>query len=142
METRMMRRGLCACVLLACVTLTACNQDRALAVRQMNSGLAENQAGLSSDAVKLLKEATEQDKTYADPPYYLAQLYHQKFNQLDEAVRYYQVAVERAPENAQMHYRLGSVLAEQGKHSEAVSHFERATKTLHTAFETYRGVNV
>lgn len=114
-------------IALTCLALAGCNQDRAVAVRSMNKGLTENKTGRTGDAVKLLEEATQADKTYADPPYYLGQIYHQKYNQLEKAEAAFRKALERDKENAQFHYRLGSILAKRKKHAEAVGHFKKAT---------------
>ena len=105
-----------------------CNQDRAIATKSMNDGLGELKANRTGDAVKLLEEATAQDQTYADPPYYLGQIYHQKYEQLADAERFYAEALKRDPDNAQFMYRYGTVLAGQEKHSEAVAQLREAVK--------------
>ena len=108
---------------------TACqSMDRAEAVRRMNEGLEAYQTGRTIDGVKLLKEAAQIDPTYAEPDYYLGQLYHFKLGEPTNAERHYQQALERDTENAQILYRLGMVLAEQGKHDEAVGPLMRAVE--------------
>lgn len=116
------------CLLLLSLSLGACNQDRSIAVRRMNEGLNDNSAGRLSDALKRLQEATETDPTYADPPYYLGQLQHQKSNNLEEATASFKTALKRDPENPQINYKLGSVLAEQKKYGEAIEHFRKAVE--------------
>lgn len=118
--------GLALVVVLALGAMTGCNQDRAIATQRMNEGLGELRAGRTADAVKKLEEATMKDPTYADPPYYLAQVYHQKYEQVDDAIRYYGMALERAPGNPQFHYRYGTVLAAKGRHNEAIGEFQSA----------------
>lgn len=128
-----MRQGKRASVALVMMSLVGtlgagCNQDRAVATQWMNDGLGELKSGRTQDATKKLEEATMKDPTYADPPYYLAQIYHQKYQQLDDAERYYAEALKRDPTNAQFHYRYGTILAELGKHSEAVDELQDAVK--------------
>ena len=110
------------------VCASGCSQDRAISTQALNDGLNELRAGRTSDAVAKLEEAAASDMTYADPSYYLGQIYHQKYQQLDDAARNYAEAIKRAPENAQFYYRYGTVLGEQGKHSEAIAAFEDALK--------------
>ena len=110
----------------ALTSLSACNQDRAIAVRRMNEGLNENQGGRMAAALEKLEEAVRADATYADPPYFLGQIQHQKAKRLEDAVASYREAIKRDPDNAQFHYKLGMVLVEQGKHSEAVSSLRKA----------------
>ncbi len=125
-----------------CVALVGCSQDRAIATQAMNDGLAELNSGQASGAIDKLKKAAASDATYADPDYYLGQIYHQKYQQLDDAARHYGNAIKRAPENPQFHYRYGSVLSEQGfkldgegkgdqsrvKHTDAIAAFNEAIK--------------
>ena len=94
--------------------VAGCNSmDRADSVRTMNKGLEAYKLGRTMEGVRLLKEAAQKDPTYADPPYFLGQLYHMKLEELDNAERYYREAIERAPDNPQIAYRLGMVLADQ-----------------------------
>lgn len=106
----------------------ACGQERSIAVRTMNEALSENQTGNTSDAIKMLKQAVNEDVTFADPPYYLGQLYHQKYNQLGDAESSFKRALERAPDNPQFLYRLGTVQAEQGKHDDAIGNLRKAVE--------------
>lgn len=107
--------------------LTGCeSMDRAEAVRLMNDGLDALERGSTSDAVRLLKEAQTRDTTYAEPAYFLGQVYHVRLNELDNAERYYREASDRDPENPQIAYRLGTVRAERGDHSSAVASFSTA----------------
>lgn len=105
-----------------------CGQERAIAVRTMNEALSENQSGNTGDAVKILKQAVDEDATFADPPYYLGQLYHQKYNQLGDAESSFKRALERAPGNAQFLYRLGTVQAGQKKHDDAIGNLRKAVE--------------
>jgi tetratricopeptide (TPR) repeat protein len=102
--------------------------DRAEAVRTMNNGLEALQLGHTVDAVRYLKEAQAQDPTYAEPAYYLGQIYHMKLVELDNAERYYREARERDPENPQIAYRLGTVLADLNNPSEAEVQFQSAVE--------------
>lgn len=128
-----MRRGMKRAALVLSVALLGvgalgCNQDRAVATQLMNDGLSELKAGRTADATKKLEEATMKDPTYADPPYYLAQIFHQKYQQLDDAEDNYATALKRDPENAQFLYRYGAILAEQGKHAQAVDELKKAVE--------------
>lgn len=121
------RRGLIAVVLASVAWLSACeSMDRAEAVRTMNKGLEALQLGHTVDAVRYLKEAQATDATYAEPAYYLGQIYHMKLSELDNAERYYREAADRDPENAQIAYRLGSVLADLNNPDEAERAFSLA----------------
>lgn len=111
-----------------CVALVGCSQDRAIATQALNDGLGELNAGQVSGAIEKLEKAAASDPTYADPDYYLGQVYHQKYQQLDDAARHYANAIKRAPENPQFHYRYGTVLGEQGKHADAIAAFDDAIK--------------
>ncbi len=108
------------------VMLAGCNQDRALAVRDMNIGLEAYESGKSMDAVRYLKEAAKNDPTYPEPLYYLGQIYHLRLKEYDNAELYYRKALEISAENPQFAYRLGAVLAEQGKHADAVQVLRRS----------------
>lgn len=112
---------LCTALLAGCESM-----DRAEAVRTMNSGLEALELGHTVDAVRYLKEAQATDPTYAEPAYYLGQIYHMKLTELDNAERYYREARDRDPENPQIAYRLGSVLADLNNHPEAETAFQVA----------------
>jgi tetratricopeptide (TPR) repeat protein len=106
---------------------TACeSMDRAEAVRKMNEGLEMHQLGRTVDAVRFLKEASQIDPTYAEPAYYLGQIYHIKLDELDNAERFYREALDRDPENPQIAYRLGSVLSDLNNWGEAEAFFQQA----------------
>ncbi len=121
------RSGLFVILLVCGALLPACDSmDRAEAVRTMNSGLEALELGHTVDAVRYLKEAQATDVTYAEPAYYLGQIYHIKLNELDNAERYYREARDRDPENPQIAYRLGSVLADLSNFSEAETSFQSA----------------
>ena len=115
--------GLCALLTAGCESM-----ERAEAVRTMNKGLEALDLGRTVDAVKYLREAQSQDPTYAEPAYYLGQIYHIKLNELDNAERYYREARDRDPENPQISYRLGSVLADLNNPSEAEGAFALAVQ--------------
>ncbi len=102
--------------------------NRAESVRKMNEGLDAYKRGLNVDAIDMLKEASRVDPTYADPSYFLAQIYHVKLKELDNAERFYREAQDRDKDNPQIAYRLGSVMAERGKWSEAESMQNEATR--------------
>jgi len=97
--------------------------DRAEAVSSMNKGLEALNSGSSLDAVRHLKEAGQIDPTYADPPYYLGQVYHRKLSELDNAELWYREALSRDGENPQIAYQLGTVLTDQEKWGESISYF-------------------
>jgi tetratricopeptide (TPR) repeat protein len=122
-------RQLGATIVLAVIAtlfMTACNQDRILAIKEMNSGLEAYQGGNTMDGVRALQEAIRHDPTYAEPHYYLGQIYHLRLREQQNAERHYRQAFDIEPENAQFAYRLGTVLAEQDKHQEAVQIFRRS----------------
>lgn len=120
-----------ALVLVALVGLgtAACNQDRAIATEAMNKGLKELSGGSQQEALKFLKEATNADATYADPPYYVGLTYHERYNEFERGEDFYNRALERDPENAQFLYKLGTVQAVQGKFDDAVVSFTKSTKS-------------
>lgn len=123
-------RNLRSFVVLAATLLTfsACeSMDRAEAVRSMNSGLEALELGRNVDAIRYLKEAAQLDSTYAEPSYYLGQVYHIKMGELDEAERFYREAFDRDKENPQIAYKLGTVLGDQKKWSEAEGMLTTAT---------------
>lgn len=114
-------------VLAAALLFGGCeSMDRAESVRQMNKGLEELALGRTVDAVRYLKEAGTTDPTYAEPAYYLGQIYHIKLSELDNAERHYREALERDSENPQIAYRLGSVLSDLNKWDEAETFFQQA----------------
>lgn len=106
--------------------MSGCSQDRAISTQLMNDGLGSLKGGQTSEAISKLEEAAAKDLSYADPSYYLGQIYHQKYQQLDDAARHYGDALKRDPENPQFSYRYGTVLAEQGKDADAVVAFDKA----------------
>lgn len=117
-------------ILLACGLWAAgCEgMDRAEAVRAMNRGLEAHDLGRTVDAVRDLKEASQIDPTYAEPAYFLGQIYHMKLSELDNAEHFYREALQRDPENPQIAYRLGTVLADQNSWSEAETFFQQAVQ--------------
>lgn len=121
-------RGLIVLLLFCAIGASCESMDRAEAVRQMNKGLEALSLGHTVDAVRYLKEAQAIDPTYAEPAYYLGQIYHIKLTELDNAERYYREASERDPENPQIAYRLGTVLAELNNLDEAEAQFTLATQ--------------
>lgn len=110
------------------VLSVGCNQDRALAVREMNKGIEAFQSGKSMTAVRHLTEAAEADPTFAEPSLYLGQLYHQRLKELDNAEQAYRDALSRKPDDAKTLYKLGSVLSDKGDHEMAVEELSRAVE--------------
>ncbi|MFU8806798.1 MAG: tetratricopeptide repeat protein [Bradymonadaceae bacterium] len=110
--------------------IMGCNQDRVLAIREMNSGLEAYQGGNTMDGVRYLREAIKHDPNYPEPHYYLGQIYHLRLREIDNAERHYRQALELEPENAQYAYRLGTVLAIQEKNEEAVQTFRRSVNAM------------
>lgn len=102
------------------------SMDRAESVSEMNKGLEALEGGRTMDAVRHLKEAGQIDPTYAEPPYYLGQIYHRRLNEADNAEQAYRNAQTRDEENPQIAYQLGTVLQERGQHSDATAHFKKA----------------
>jgi tetratricopeptide (TPR) repeat protein len=103
-----------------------CSQDRAKAVNEMNKGIEAFQSGQSIEAVKYLKAAKDTDPTFAEPALYLGQLYHRELNELDNAEQAYREAQQRKPQDPDIAYKLGTVLAEKDDHSEAIALFDQA----------------
>jgi len=104
--------------------------DRAEAVTAMNKGLENLQSGQTLDAVRYLKEAGQIDPNYASPPYYLAQIYHHKLSELDNAEINYREALSRDEDNPQIAYQLGTVLSDQGKYDDSLAYFRKATEEM------------
>ena len=109
-------------------SMIGCNQDRALAVRTMNKGLQAFNQGQTMTAIRHLKEAHQADPSYAEPALYLGQLYHREMSELDNAEQYYRQALQRDPENPDIAYKLGTVLADQGEHDDAAAMFEQTVQ--------------
>ncbi|MFW6054042.1 MAG: tetratricopeptide repeat protein, partial [Persicimonas sp.] len=110
------------------VLSVGCNQDRAVAVREMNKGIEAFQSGKSMTAVRHLREASEADPTFAEPALYMGQLYHQRLKELDNAEQAYRDALSRKPDDAKILYKLGTVLADKGEHDVAVEELTRAVE--------------
>lgn len=107
---------------------SACtSMDRAESISEMNKGLEALNGGQTLEAVKLLKEAARIDSTYADPPYFLGQIYHRKLNEPDNAETFYRDAFSRDSENPQIAYQLGALLQETGKDQDAMQFLKTAT---------------
>lgn len=125
------RPVLLTCVAAVCFAIAAvsgCHSiDRAEAVSEMNKGLEALEGGRTLDAVRHLKEASQIDPAFAEPPYYLGQVYHRKLSEVDNAEQNYREAMSRDEANPQIAYQLGTVLQEQNKHSDAVAFFKKAT---------------
>ncbi len=117
---------------IACVTviaLSGCHSmDRAEAVSEMNKGLEALEGGRTLDAVRHLKEASTIDPEFAEPPYYLGQIYHRKLSEPDSAEQNYREAMSRDETNPQFAYQLGTILQEQNKHSDAIAYLKKATE--------------
>ncbi len=121
--------GVFAAAVVCVVSASGCeSMDRAEAVRSMNAGLEALELGRTMDAVSELKAAAQKDPTYAEPAYYLGQIYHMKLEELQNAETHYREAQQRDPENPQIAYRLGAVLADQNKWSEAEGSFQQAVQ--------------
>lgn len=101
--------------------------DRAEAVSEMNKGLEALEGGRTLDAVRYLKEASKIDPEFAEPFYYLGQIYHHKLNELDTAEQNYREALSRDDSNPQIAYQLGTVLQEEGKNTDAIAFLKKAT---------------
>jgi len=102
--------------------------DRAEAVSEMNKGLEALEGGRTLDAVRHLKEASTIDPEFAEPPYYLGQIYHRKLSEPDSAEQNYREAMSRDETNPQFAYQLGTILQEQNKHSDAIAYLKKATE--------------
>lgn len=100
--------------------------DHSRAARHMKQGMSSYQAGKSTIALRDFSAAMEADPTFADPPYYMGLLYHQKLEQPDEAVKYYGIANEREPNNPQILYGLGSAYTDLKQFSQAEKAFADA----------------
>lgn len=105
-----------------------CSQDRAKAVTEMNKGIEAYQAGQNIAAVKYLKAAKTTDPTFAEPALYLGQLYHRQLSELDNAEQAYREAMQRDPENSEIHYKLGAVLSDKGNHEMAAQQYQQAVQ--------------
>jgi tetratricopeptide (TPR) repeat protein len=97
----------------------------AVALRNMAKTL--NWAGKHFEAGALALEAL---KTIpADPEsLFLAAAYLQNTGDLDQAITYYRQALDRYPNAAEAHHRLGVALAEQDKLAEALPHFAEVVR--------------
>lgn len=105
-----------------------CSQDRAKAVDEMNKGIAAYQRGSTMEAIKHLKSADKLDPTYAKPALYLGQVYHQQMHELENAEQAYRGALSRDPTNAEAAYKLGAVLSDEKKPTDAIPYFQQAVQ--------------
>jgi tetratricopeptide (TPR) repeat protein len=105
-----------------------CNQDRAVAVQELNKGIEAYHSGKSMTAIRHLEEAASLDPTFAEPSLYLGQLYHLEVGELDNAEQAYRQALQRDPDNVDTYYRLGTVLADKEDYSSAAGQFEQAVE--------------
>jgi len=108
------------------VALSACNQDRATATRRLNEGIKLQNTGQTERAMKKFERAAEIDSSFAKPHFMLGQLKQVEFSSPDSAEENYREALQRDSENPKYAYHLGSVLAEQGYHREAIKYFRQA----------------
>lgn len=115
-----------ALAVIVSIFVVGCNQDRVLAIREMNTGLDAYQGGNTMDGVRYLQEAIRHDPNYPEPHYYLGQIYHLRLRELDNAEKHYRIALDLDGENAQFAYRLGTVLSAQEKYDEAIRVFRRS----------------
>lgn len=106
--------------------LAGCDMNRAEATRQLSQGMAAFSGGDTPTAIGHMEAALEADPGFAEAAYYLGQVYQMRSNDLDQAARNYRRALDLDSSNARYAYRLATVLAEQGKHEEAVQHFQIA----------------
>lgn len=104
----------------------ACDADRAEAVRYYNEGMQAFQGESTSAAVQYMEQALEEDPTFHVAAFTLGQIQQQRMDNPDEAEHNYRQALDHDPDNEQYAYRLGSALADQGEHEEAIEHFEEA----------------
>ncbi len=109
-------------------SLAGCNFDRAEASQKMQDALKEYQSGSTTDAIKDMKEAHEMDPTWAKPALNLAQIYHDKLGEYENAERYYREAMSRDPDNKVIPYKLGRVLGDMDRHEEAASVLKTAVQ--------------
>mgnify|MGYP006290299071 CR=1 FL=1 len=122
--------GVLAIVAVLCFAglVAGCNFDRAEASAKFKEALKEYNNGSTTDAIKDLKEAHEMDPTWAKPALNLAQIYHDKLGEYENAERYYREAMSRDPENKVIPYKLGTVLADMDRHDEAESVLKTAVQ--------------
>lgn len=103
-------------------------QDRRIAVNHLNAGIQKFQDGQVGSAVSELERARDADPTFAEPALYLGDIYHQQLRQLDSAEQAYRVALQRDSQNNDTYYKLGAVLHDQGRYSEAIAQLEQAVQ--------------
>jgi tetratricopeptide (TPR) repeat protein len=120
--------AVCALAVAVSLCLLGCNQKRATAVRRLNAGLKLQQTGQTDRAMEKFERAAEIDTSFAKPYFMLGQLHQIEFSSPGKAEEDYRKALQRDPDNPKYAYHLGSVLAKQGYHREAVKYFEQATQ--------------
>lgn len=96
-----------------------CDRDRTRAVRQVNKGLKQYQAGDVQAAIQLLEDAAKTDPDFAKPRYQLGQMQEFDLGNRDKAEQLYREALE-IDEQPKHHYALARVLESRGKHGEAI----------------------
>lgn len=105
-----------------------CNFERAAAERELNNGIVAFSSGDSQSALAHMEAALREDPTLSAAAYYIGQIHQMRRGDLEEAARGYRRALDIEPANPRYAYRLGTVLAEQGDHQGAITHFETATR--------------
>lgn len=115
-----------ALILLVVGCAVGCSLERAEATRQLNQGLAAMSGGDTSTVVTHLEAALEADPGFAEAAYYLGQVHQMRNRNFNEAARFYRRANDLEPENPRYAYRLGTVLAQQDNHAEAIRFFDEA----------------
>lgn len=112
--------------LLATTVFTACDADRADAVRHYNQGMAAFQSNSPAGAVEHMELALREDPTFHTAAYTMGQIQQRRLNDPAAAADSYRQALNQEPDNPRYAYRLGSALREDGRFEEAIEYFEEA----------------
>lgn len=109
--------------------LAGCNQQRATAVRRLNEGLQLQKTDQTDRAMEKFERAATHDPSFAKPHFMLGQLHQIEYGSPGKAEEHYRKALQRDADNARYAYHLGTVLAEQEYHREAIKYFKQAIKS-------------
>jgi protein O-mannosyl-transferase len=86
--------------------------------------------GRTGEAIAEYREALDINQVNPDIPYNLAYALQRqgKQGQIDEAITYYERAVELDPNYVQVHNNLGALLRQKGQFDRAIMHYEQALR--------------
>lgn len=113
-------------VLSVALALVGCDPDRAEATRVYAQGMQAFEQGGATEAAGYMERALELDPTFTTAAYTLGQLQQQRLGDPESAEQNFRRALDHEPDNPRFAYRLGTALADQGRHEDALQYLEQA----------------